>query len=245
MDSFSFSSLLACDTYASSQDCNADFDIRAESTTSLDADQAKGSGNDVSIEIIESAKPVNSPVRLSAIVTLAAGGELHPGNYSNGFEILVISGDLISKTENNIHTVETEQYLRIPFGQQATFTSAGGCILLTKLGQMSDTDHEPRHISTDDDNLWLPGPADGTEVLPLHLHDTKSVLLIRWKEPAYFKPQLDPMGEEMFVVKGTLHDAYGSYQRGSWIRNPIPAWQGWGGHPDTLVYYKNGHFPKP
>lgn len=182
---------------------------------------------------------------------MAAKAELNLQNYKMGFEILVIAGDLVAVCTNDNNTRELndkfyakkDQYLRIPFGQQASFESPAGCTLLIKLGQMSETDQELRHISTSDQNLWLPGPAEGTEVLPLHLHDTKSVLLIRWNEPAYFKPQLDPCGEEIFVIKGTLHDAYGSYDRGSWIRNPIPAWQAWGGHPGTLVYYKNGHFP--
>ena len=100
-----------------------------------------------------------------------------------------------------------------------------------------------RHIDTLVADNWLPGPVEGTEVIPLHVYEGRSILLIRWSEAAWFKPQLDPQGEELFVIKGVVHDALGSYGVGSWIRNPIPAWQAWGGHPGTIAYYKNGHFP--
>lgn len=262
-----FSNLLDVDNYHPSQNRNADFKVRAETRKELKPvnrqagfsnNSCEGSSenssqkssepssdevDNIRLDIIESAMPPACTVRLTAVVTLQAQARFELQNYAQGFEILILEGDLMAACRGEKLQAAKEQYLRIPFGQQASFESESGCTLLIKLGQMSETDHELRSICTNDQNLWLPGPADGTEVLPLHLHDTKSVLLIRWNEPAYFKPQLDPRGEEIFVVEGTLHDAYGSYDRGSWIRNPVPAWQAWGGHPGTLVYYKNGHFP--
>lgn len=110
-------------------------------------------------------------------------------------------------------------------------------------GQMLESDTEPRQIDTRDPERWLPGPAEGTQVLPLHGHGTGNVMLIRWTGTIAFKPKIDPLGEELLVLHGALHDAHGHYPAGTWIRNPIRAWQPWGAKAGTVVYYKNGHFP--
>ncbi len=240
-----FSYLLEANNYEAAQDLHADFNIRAESLNHTDFIDAgtDTQGTESKLDIFESALTRESLVRLTGIVTVSAGHQFDFGNYQCGFEIMVLHGTLRATTTSNQLTASVGDYLRIPYGEPAQFLIKSDCRLLIKLGQMSDTDREVRLISTDDKTLWLPGPVEGTEVLPLHLHDTKSALLIRWLEPAYFKPQLDPLGEELFVINGTLHDAYGSYEKGSWIRNPVPAWQSWGGQAETMVYYKNGHFP--
>jgi hypothetical protein len=116
-------------------------------------------------------------------------------------------------------------------------------LLYLAAGQMLISDSEHRRLNTREDSRWLPGPAKGTEVLPLHGHGTANVMLIRWTETATFKPGLDPMGEEVLVLNGMLQDADGKYPAGSWIRNPVRAWQSWSANAGTVVYYKNGHFP--
>lgn len=109
-------------------------------------------------------------------------------------------------------------------------------------GQLADTDTERRSISLSDHGLWLPGPVEHTEVMPLHMHNGNNSMLVRWQEAVSFRPRLDPLGEEVLVIDGMLGDQLGSYTEGSWIRNPITSWQGWAGIPGTMIYYKNGHF---
>lgn len=116
-------------------------------------------------------------------------------------------------------------------------------LLYLAAGQMLISDSEQRRINTLDSSRWLPGPTPGTEVLPLHGHGTGNVMLIRWTETSMFKPGLDPMGEEVLVLDGILYDIEGKYPAGSWVRNPVRAWQSWGATAGTIVYYKNGHFP--
>ena len=159
-----------------------------------------------------------------------------------GCEVLLISGDL-TESQNLNERIDESYYLRLPQATSLTFTSEHGCYALVKLGEMMVEDDRERLIDIQSDREWLPGPVEHTEVMPLHVHDERSVLLIRWLAPVLFKPQLDPQGEELFVIDGKVHDAFGSYRAGSWIRNPVPAWQAWGGQAGTLVYYKNGHFP--
>jgi len=110
------------------------------------------------------------------------------------------------------------------------------------IGQLENTDMQRRCINLADSNLWLPGPVEHTQVLPLHMHNGSNAMLVRWLKATTFRPRLDPLGEEVLVINGKLHDALGSYTSGSWIRNPVAAWQAWSGEAGTTVYYKNGHF---
>ena len=117
--------------------------------------------------------------------------------------------------------------------------------LYLSVGQFAQTDTECRRIDTTDESRWLPGPVAGTEVMPLHLHGKSNSMLVRWTQAAAFQPRLDPLGEEVLVLSGLLRDVQGEYPKGTWIRNPVPAWQAWAGSPGTVVYYKNGHFDDP
>lgn len=120
--------------------------------------------------------------------------------------------------------------------------SGADALVYLSIGQIEPTDREERIIDTTAPGAWLDGPVPGVEVLPLHGHRTGNVMLVRWTGPAAFRPKLDPTGEELLVLEGTLHDAVGTWPAGSWLRNPVPAWQSWAGSPGTLVCYKSGHF---
>jgi len=109
-------------------------------------------------------------------------------------------------------------------------------------GQLPISDTERRCINLADNSLWLPGPVEHTEVMPLHMHKGANSMLVRWLAPVTFRPRLDPLGEEVLVINGTLADELGNYPAGSWIRNPVASWQAWGGVAGTVIYYKNGHF---
>ncbi|MGQ7845115.1 cupin domain-containing protein [Granulosicoccus sp. 3-233] len=177
-------------------------------------------------------------------------------------EILVQQGEL----ESTMGVYPAGLYLRLPLtgdhhlqaltlrcsesdtGQPPTLSTTdetGSALLYVAAGQMLTSDTEQRRIDTNDASRWLPGPAEGTEVLPLHGHGSGNSMLIRWNSRVEIKPRLDPTGEEILVLSGTLQDALGRYPAGSWIRNPVEAWQNWGAVPGTVVYYKNGHFAPP
>jgi len=117
-------------------------------------------------------------------------------------------------------------------------------VLFLSLGQFATSDGETRRINTHDETKWLPGPEEGTEVMPLHMHGTSNSMLLRWTTDASFRPRLDPLGEEILVLSGTLCDDEGHYPTGAWIRNPVEAWQSWSADAGTVIYYKNGHFPQ-
>lgn len=170
---------------------------------------------------------------------------------ANGLEILVEHGLIADDESEYVHPF----YIRQPpdsLGTNQQFTLYPGSHRsdLTKhqlefyvaTGQLAPTDTQRRCINLSDHNLWLPGPVSHTEVMPLHMHNGNNSMLVRWNESLSFKPKLDPNGEEVLVIHGTLTDDNGSYPAGSWIRNPVAAWQDWGAEAGTLIYYKNGHF---
>ena len=171
-------------------------------------------------------------------------------------EILVLRGELDVSAE----LYPAGFYLRLPLtqahnlqalslrctsaasGQSVISQGVEPALLYVAAGQMLTSDTEQRCVDTRDESRWLPGPVDGTDVLPLHGHGSGNAMLIRWTRAIAFKPGLDPMGEEVLVMCGSLYDGHGHYPAGSWIRNPVPAWQTWGAIEGTVVYYKNGHF---
>lgn len=169
-------------------------------------------------------------------------------NYPD-LEILIQQGHLTSE----LGDYRANWYFRLPqlsdgrvndlAIQRATIMSPSEPVLMyLAVGQMQDSDTEWRSIDTDDEEQWFPGPVDGTDVMPLHGHGSGNVMLVRWNETAAFKTRIDPRGEEVLVVKGAVYDAKGLYPEGSWVRNPIAAWQSWGARAGTVIYYKNGHF---
>ena len=195
--------------------------------------------------------------RLSAQLRLAPTSSPATLGENPDLEIMMQRGEL----ESEMGVYPAGMYLRLPvtddchlqqlklhcasIDDELTKGTLTQALLYLAAGQMLTTDTEQRRINTDDESRWLPGPVKGTEVLPLHGHSTSNIMLIRWTSDVKFKPRLDPMGEEVLVLNGLLHDELGNYPAGSWIRNPIAAWQSWSAKAGTLVYYKNGHFAAP
>jgi len=136
-------------------------------------------------------------------------------------------------------------WLRQPLHGPVACAHAGlsaDALVLVSIGQIAPDDAEQRRHDTADSEAWMAGPNEGIEVLPLHGQGNANVMLMRWSGTVAFRPTLDPVGDEVFVLSGELHDSHGSFGAGSWIRNPVPAWQSWAGTPGTLVCYKSGHF---
>jgi len=216
---------------------NADFSQRAEEHAQ-DLTWVNSNAPGVSVKFIEAAK--QEQPRLTMLIRFAPGSHYDLSQHHGGEEFLVLEGSLRDQ-QGQYHP---GYYVRNPTGTAHNPISDDGCLLFLKLGEFSETDHEHRIIDTNEEDAWLPGPVEGTRVLPLHMHDTRSVLMIRWDMDTEFKPGLDPQGEEVFIIRGTLNDDQGHYREGSWIRNPVARWQSWIGRKNTLAYYKNGHFPE-
>jgi hypothetical protein len=195
-------------------------------------------------------------IRLTAQLRLKTDARPRPITFNQGAEIFIHRGEL----ELPQGIFPAGLYLRLPAGgdesadqlilratesggdNTSACNSEYGLLVYLAAGQIAESDTEQRRINTNDDTRWLPGPVDGTEVLPLHGHGSGNAMLVRWHEKGAFRPRLDPLGEEVLVLSGKLHDDSGRYSAGTWIRNPVPEWQTWAGEKGTIIYYKNGHF---
>lgn len=216
---------------------NANYNLRViEQASALPWEPTNRPG--VSIRIFEAAQTLGA--RLTLLIHFEPGGSYNLAQHHGGEELLVLEGTLQTGSEHHLPGT----YLRSPSGITRRTWSDTGCLLLVKLGEFSVADQAQRCIDTNDNSNWLPGPVDDTEVLPLHMHDTRSVMMIRWLSDTGFRPRLDPQGEEIYVIEGCLSDSDGHYPAGTWIRNPIKVWQSWQATTGTLLYYKNGHFPR-
>lgn len=202
------------------------------------------------LEYIGGAQP-----RMTALFKLDSDadgiGEAGVAIPSINLELMVQHGMVTDDDTEYLHPF----YIRQPkdhFGlnQQLTLYPGSQCIrhgadqleFYVATGQLAQTDTQRRCINLAEHSLWLPGPVEHTEVMPLHMHNGINSMLVRWLDTVSFKPRLDPMGEEVLVINGSLSDEQGTYSAGSWIRNPVSTWQDWSGSSGTLIYYKNGHF---
>ncbi len=206
------------------------------------------------LELVPASAAKNT--RLTALLRLSGSTSVAELD-TTGCELLLLKGLI----ENPLASFNAGHYFRHPNGETLStpiiklsadkendaLSNNEGSVLVSaecyvSLGQLATSDTRVRTINGEDESLWLPGPVEGTEVLPLHLHDTSNAMLIRWYQEVAFRPKLDPLGEELLVLRGTLFDRHGEYHAGSWIRNPVLAWQSWAAAANTVVYYKNGHF---
>ena len=190
--------------------------------------------------------------RISAQLRLAAGASSAALGHEAGLELLVQRGEIEALDSVwpaglyvRLPVGGAERLDRLVLGADDDADASPGALLYVASGHIAAEDTEQRRIDTREESRWLPGPVTGTEVQPLHGHGSANVMLIRWRGAVAFRPRLDPLGEEVLVLRGCLHDAGGDYPAGSWIRNPVPAWQSWSGDPGTLIHYKSGHFASP
>jgi len=189
---------------------------------------------------------IGSNPRFTALLRLTPDTPVSNLGFWRKLEALVFQGSLTIAQQE----AQGGSYVRLPDLQhtlclndgKALWPLDGHMYVAYSGGNYSDEDSEPRLINTETGDAWLPGPTDGIEVLPLHVHGSASAMLIRWNQSATFQPQLDPKGEEILVLNGSLSDERGHYTTGTWIRNPEISWQQWSGTADTVVFYKSGHF---
>lgn len=180
--------------------------------------------------------------RTTAFIKMPAGTDVKLGTVHNGLESLVVSGSVADEHSE----YPAGFYLRFPAAQAPQrLQSESGCSLLLKYNQFPPEDDGYRSIDSRDPEHWLSNADDICDICPLHAFGGDSTMLVRWRADGSFKPGLDPQGEEILVLAGTLSDNLGQYPTGTWLREPVAQWHHWQATAGSLIYYKNGHFPKP
>ena len=174
--------------------------------------------------------------RATSLVKYAPKSYFKPHTHGGGEEILVLDG--VFSDEHGDHPAGT--YIRNPIGTTHKPHSEDGCVIFVKLHQFDKDDTEQFTLDTHAAD-FLPGPAPGLSVLPLHRFEGEACTLVRWAPGAKYDPHKQSGGEEILVLEGTLSDENGDYPAGTWIRSPQTSLHYPYSKDGCLVYKKTGH----
>lgn len=174
--------------------------------------------------------------RATSVVRYAPDSHFSAHTHGGGEEFLVLDG--IFSDEYGDYPAGT--YIRNPVGSTHTPFSKEGCTILVKLWQMHPDDQKRVAIATKE-SPWANGLVKGLQVMPLHSYGTENVALVKWDAGTYFQPHMHLGGEEIFVVDGVFEDEFGSYPKGTWLRNPSGSRHMPFSKSGCLIYVKVGH----
>ncbi|NJO44099.1 MAG: cupin [Cyanobacteria bacterium CRU_2_1] len=174
--------------------------------------------------------------RATSIVRYAPGSCFSTHTHGGGEEFLVLEG--IFSDEYGDYSPGT--YIRNPIGSTHTPYSKDGCTIFVKLWQMQPDDQQRVVIDTTQAS-WTPGAVDGLWMMPLHTYGSERVALVKWEPGIQFNYHTHPGGEEVFVLEGVFEDEFGSYPKGTWVRNPPGSQSMLLSRGGGLIYFKTGH----
>lgn len=174
--------------------------------------------------------------RATSVVRYAPGSQFAPHVHGGGEEFLVLEG--VFSDEHGDYPIGT--YVRNPVGSKHSPSSRDGCTILVKLWQMHPDDQQTVVIHTSQAS-WLPGMEIGLQVIPLHTFGTETVALVKWAPGTHFQRHSHPGGEEIFVLEGVFEDEFGTYPKGSWLRNPPGSVHTPFSQNGCVIYVKVGH----
>lgn len=175
--------------------------------------------------------------RATSIVRYAPGSRFSRHVHGGGEEFLVLEGVFSDEAGD----CPAGTYVRNPPGTSHAPFSVPGCTIFVKLWQFEAGDTEPVRLETRQ-AAWPPCAADGRSVLRLHAHGGIVTSLERWAANARPQRRVDPGGEELLVLEGSLHDESGDYPALTWIRHPPRGRPSpWAGPQGALVFVKTGH----
>ena len=176
--------------------------------------------------------------RVTSIVRYDPGSRFPPHEHPDGEEILVLEG--IFADEHGTYPAGT--YLLNPQGFRHAPRSDEGCELLVKLRQYPGSDRGHRVVDSNT-AAWQHSEPPGREVLPLYdeAGHCESMRLVRLGPGTRIPEHEHPGGEEIYVIAGTLADAEGTYEQGTWLRLPDGSRHQPFSDEGCTLYVKTGH----
>lgn len=215
------------------QELNADFSKREVlETASMDWETSEADG-----VLRKRLERINAkPEAVTTIVRYQADSAFPAHQHIKGEEIYVLEGTF----SDNHGNYEAGSYLRNPAGTSHSPFSNQGCTIFVKLQQFQTSDVNQLQIQTKQ-QIWLPGLVPGLSVMPLHEHKDERVTLVKWEANTIFQPHQHIGGEEIFVLEGTFEDEFGSYPKGTWLRNPPNSFHTPFTKQGCVIYVKTGH----
>lgn len=176
--------------------------------------------------------------RVTSIVRYDCGSRFPSHEHPDGEEILVLEG--IFADEHGIYPAGT--YLLNPEGFRHAPRSDEGCVLFVKLRQYSGDDRGHRMVDSNT-AAWQQSKSPGREVLPLYDEDDhrESMRLVRLAPGTRVPEHGHPGGEEVYVIAGSVADADGTYDQGTWLRFPDGSRHQPFSDEGCTLYVKTGH----
>ena len=174
--------------------------------------------------------------RATSIVRYAPGSDFSSHTHAGGEEFIVLSGVF----SDQYGDFGPGSYIRNPIGSAHRPFSKDGCTIFVKLCQFEPEDQAFVRLDTAS-GTWLPGPADGLAVLPLHEFGPERIALVKWQPGTRFGEHSHPGGEEILVLDGVFEDEFGRYPEGTWLRNPHASRHTPFSGEGCTIYVKTGH----
>ena len=174
--------------------------------------------------------------RATSIVRYAPNSHFSAHTHGGGEEFFVLEGVF----SDEYGDYPTGTYIRNPVGSTHTPFSQQGCTILVKLWQMNPDDQQRVAIATTQ-MPWANGLVKGLQVMPLHSYGTENVALVKWDAGTQFQHHRHLGGEEIFVLDGVFEDEFGTYPKGTWLRNPSGSRHTPFSQSGCLIYVKTGH----
>jgi anti-sigma factor ChrR (cupin superfamily) len=178
--------------------------------------------------------------RATSLVRYAAASTFPAHDHALGEEFLVLDG--VFSDEHGDYAAGT--YVRNPPLSRHSPRTAPGCTILVKLRQMPLSEKD-RLVVDSTTAEWHPAEQAGLSILPLFQAPGESVALERLDAGAAHSELDCPGGEEIFILSGDLHDEYGTYGAGSWIRTPAGVRRSFGSSSGATYWVKRGHLHPP
>jgi anti-sigma factor ChrR (cupin superfamily) len=176
--------------------------------------------------------------RVTSIVRYDPGSRFPAHEHPDGEEILVLDG--VFADEHGSYPAGT--FLLNPQGFRHAPRTDDGCVLFVKLRQYPG-DHRDHRVVDSKTAAWQQGQLPGREVLPLYeeADQPEHIRLVRLAPGTRITEHEHPGGEEVFVIAGSLSDAEGTYEQGTWLRLPDGSRHQPYSAQGCTLYVKTGH----
>jgi anti-sigma factor ChrR (cupin superfamily) len=156
--------------------------------------------------------------RVTSIVRYEPGSAFPAHDHPDGEEIFVLDGvfsDQMGDYPAGTHILNPEGFRHAPF-------SHAGCTLFVKLRQYAGADRPQQRRDTGKLE-WQQRRGGAVAEMPLYEqggYDGRTSL-IRFAPGTQGPKHGHPYGEEVLILEGSLEDEFGTYGKGTWIRNPV------------------------
>lgn len=178
--------------------------------------------------------------RATSIVRYAPKSYFSAHSHDGGEEFFVLEGTFSDEHAD----YRAGSYVRNPIGTSHSPHSENGCIIFVKLHQFKADDQRQFAIDTRN-SQFEETPQHGVERLVLHRFGPEEVALMRLGPKTQLPVDRGVVGEEVFVLEGSVSDQSGTYPKGTWLRSPAGTPRQYISEEGCLLYVKHSSFAAP